>query len=116
MRNGAPVGVVSQGSLLRWFGQRMSPAHTPTALGPDERERLLQGADVVAQCASRLSQSATGTTDDPLAPVLEGVRKVQTLVETLLALPAEQCVPFSLTESDSIPLSALKAKMPLPTG
>ncbi|MGD9722871.1 MAG: diguanylate cyclase [Pirellulales bacterium] len=117
VRDGAPVGVVSQGSLLRWFGQRMSANQpAPTALVPAERERLLQSADVVAQCASRLSQSATGTADDPLAPVLEGMRKVQSLVESLLALPADHCPPLSLTDSDSFPMSALRGQTAQPTG
>ena len=108
VRDGAPIGVVSQGRLLRWYGmqvvkQQIDPA---TTADPTERDRLLEGAEVVARCATQLSERASGSSKDPLAPVLEGVRKLQNLVDALVASSDGRNVPISLTDSDSVRLSA----------
>ncbi len=120
IRDGAPVGVVSQGSLLRWYGTQVAAARPPEESGESpqpntvDRQRLLEGAEAVAECAAKLTKRATDAQHDPLAPVVERLRKLQDLVDALVAASDGGRGPINLTDSDSFPISAL-GNLPLPT-
>jgi hypothetical protein len=122
VRDGAPIGVVSQGSLLRWYSNLVAPdasgaaTASPQPADSASRERLLEAARAVSQCAAQLSKNATGAADDPLAPVLEAARKLQNLVDVLAASAQGKKLVLSLTDSDSFPAAALSGKPPAPTG
>jgi CBS domain-containing protein len=120
VRDGVPIGVVSQGGLLRWYGNRVAPREVAEvqASPADKavRERLLEGARAVSECAAHLARNATHKPDDPLAAVVEGVRKLQNAIDAQLASAGGQKLPISLTDSDSFPLSAIALKPPAPTG
>jgi hypothetical protein len=113
VRQGAPVGVISQGNLLRWYGTQVATGRaTDGAIDPPttntaSRQRLLDGANAVAECAARLSKHAGDSRHDPLAPVVERVRKIQDLIDALLAASQGKGIPIDLTDSDSFSTSAL---------
>ena len=44
---------------------------------------------------------------DPLAPVVERVRKIQDLIDALIASSQGKSIPIDLSESDSFPLSTV---------
>ena len=91
VRDGRPTGVVSRGSLLRWYANAMgaSDSTNPTAAlsHSDEstRLKLIESAQAVAHCASQLADSISETVDDLTVPVIEGISKLQQLVNDFLA-------------------------------
>ncbi|MEX2114705.1 MAG: hypothetical protein WD845_16050, partial [Pirellulales bacterium] len=91
--------------------QEQGVASSPNVVN---RERLLEGADAVAECAAKLARHTSDSRHDPLAPVVERVRKLQDLVDALLAASEGRRMPMSLTDSDSFPASAL-GYVPSPT-
>jgi diguanylate cyclase (GGDEF)-like protein len=113
VRQGAPVGVISQGNLLRWYGSQVSAGRVPDGgvepppTNAANRQRLLEGADAIAKCAARLSKHAGDSRHDPLTPVVERVRKIQDLIDALLASSQGKNIPIDLTDSDSFPASAV---------
>ena len=122
VQDGAPIGMVSQRSLLRWYSTQVSapqtgrPAHDVPPLDPQRRQRLMDGAGVVAQCVEQLSKSVTAAADDPMAPVLEGIRVLQNQVDALLASSGGRNLVPDLTDSDSFPIGRLPASPPTPAG
>jgi len=114
VREGAPIGVVSQGNLLRWYGTQVAAGRVPGEpcnvddAPPESRERLLEGAEAVAECAAKLAKHASDAKHDPLAPVVDRVRKLQDLVDALIAASAGKRIPIDLTDSDSFPAGALQ--------
>ncbi len=66
----------------------------------------------MAHCAAELAKSYSGVASDPLAPVVEGMRRLQELSDALLATSQGQPPIISLTESDSFPSSIVAAALP----
>jgi CBS domain-containing protein len=114
VRDGAPIGVVTQGNLLRWYGAQVAAGRVPGEQydlddsHPESRERLLEGAEVIAECAAKLAKHASDSEQDPLAPVVERVHKLQDLVDALIAASAGKRVPIDLADSDSFPAGTLQ--------
>lgn len=112
VRDGCPIGAVSQGSLLRWYGTRMQSENsarshgTSPATAEGRRARLVHGANAVAQCASQLSTAGAGQASDPLSPVIAEITKVQRMIDDLLGSPSATNIPAILTDSDVIPGAA----------
>jgi two-component system cell cycle response regulator len=90
VRDGRPTGVVSRGSLLRWYANAMTasdgadPAVTLHRQDESTRLRLIESAQAVANCASQLAESISGPVDDLAVPVIEGLSKLQELVNSFL--------------------------------
>jgi diguanylate cyclase (GGDEF)-like protein len=118
VRGGVPVGVVTQGSLLRWYGgqiaaQGIAPAgNAAKPIDAATQDRLSKGAKAVAHCAAELAKDYSGAASDPLAPVIEGMRRLQDLTDALIASSQGQTLAISLTESDSFPSALVSAVLP----
>ncbi|MBI3839853.1 MAG: diguanylate cyclase [Planctomycetia bacterium] len=92
VRDGRPTGVVSRGSLLRWYSNWIKMQKQGALAGLDSdnapaRLRLIQGAQAIARCAVELSDSVSvsAQADDLVPPVIEGVSRLQELIQDLFA-------------------------------
>jgi two-component system cell cycle response regulator len=96
VHDGRPVGVISRGSLLRWYSNWIRVQQQGAGKGPDSndartRQHLIQGVQAAARCAVELAESVSTRDDDPLPPVVEGVSRLQELINDLLS-----CAPFNV--------------------
>jgi two-component system, cell cycle response regulator len=95
VRDGYPTGVISRGSLLRWFINWL--AAQPVALAADlspgdasaldpARPRMTRTAELLSQMAQKLLKELSDEeTEDPAIPVIESISKMQELMNNLLA-------------------------------
>ncbi|MEX0679300.1 MAG: diguanylate cyclase [Pirellulales bacterium] len=67
------------------------------------RSRLIQAAQAVAQCATQLSQCASGRVDDPVLAVLAGISKLQGLVDEMLTPSHHGQVPPIVADAPDLP-------------
>lgn len=99
VRDGRPTGVISRGSLLRWYRnwarmKRGTGGGDSAPLGSPGRQRLIQGAQAVARCAADFSDAvAQQGEDDVTPPLIGGVSKLQELLNDLLSCSHELAAP-----------------------
>jgi hypothetical protein len=95
VRDGYPTGVISRGSLLRWFINWLAaqPAALAADLSPGDdsardpaRPRMTRTAELLSQMAQKLLKELSDEeTEDPAIPVIESISKMQELMNNLLA-------------------------------
>ncbi len=98
VRDAAPVGFVSRGSLLRWFNNRTSAVRSPGRFASDELQTnpsaipqwdgqcLKDTAAVLVEQARSLFDSIRDNSPDELLPrIVGGVSRIQELANDLLA-------------------------------
>ncbi|HEV3418268.1 MAG TPA: diguanylate cyclase [Pirellulales bacterium] len=95
VRDGQPTGVISRASLLRWFTNWVATHHGQVLEGNGDgdaghaqraRPRMTEAAESLVQLAQRLLCELSDEEQDDLAsPVVEGVSKMQELMNDLLA-------------------------------
>jgi two-component system cell cycle response regulator len=118
VRGGCPVGVVSRGSLLRWYTNSVA-MHQPSVtanLHPSKvnRARLMEYTKAVAECATELSESISEPADDLVAPVIEGVAKLQELINDLSICSQNDNIPVIVSNQTYLQTPGFSSSDPLP--
>ncbi len=109
VRGGRPLGVVSRGSMLRWYSNWVA-ARPVTAFGDEEgqvaathRTRVIQGAKAVAECAADLSTAVNPQVDDLVPPIIDGISKLQELINNLLSCSSGNDLPPPVYREETFP-------------
>ena len=106
-----PTGVISRRNLLRWHCNRITTQVKADGAGLNSddagtRLRLIQGTQAVARCAVELSDGVSTQTDDVAMSVIEGVSRLQEVIDDLLTWSGFN-VPMVASNAACPPISAL---------
>ncbi len=96
VKDGIPTGIISRGTLLRWYSTWLA-AHGRSALpnseladrqgasGLTSRQHMSHAAVAIAREAATLQEALTSQRDDCLPLVIDGASRIQELVNDVLA-------------------------------
>ena len=96
VKEGFPTGIISRGTLLRWYsnwlaahGRRASAdaerSHDGPASGLTSREHMSHAATAIAHEATALQQALADPTEDCLPLLIDRASKIQELINDVLA-------------------------------